>query len=680
MANSRETLTFLITEKTDMDIAQASAYVSKIIEDIDEKSVEDFLKGMVRAVGRSDIGKFDAVGLNNIVQEIISKQNVHTKQQIATSERETKEKQEREDNFVKEYIEASQEKPAKDTAENQNTFEDYENTISNIPDKYRKVNEQELNKIKAELSAIMQNAEPEVIDAAARAVELSRRCENLKNDTTNTKSPEEKRKETEALIIEADARDIFGEEKPSKEKYQILQRAAAKDIEQAEKEENTLEKRNMSATEASIRRRIERIQSMIKDYEKLLQDKPDDMNYRKELLLLRAKLRLHEKGLEQYREGKESKEGFLDPKKTVKNSAGRKKEIESQINESIAITEELTAEFKAETDPEKKEAIRIRLIKEHINLRNYRKRMEFETVYGQALDKHLIYDMQVMENKGGFNEKKSIESFEKKYRNDREEQERIKKLREELKSPGITPEERMSTLVRMANAQEAVFEKMELLGFSKDHAMNILQKCEPLTAEEWLEVEEHRIKNKSKTSDTLKKAQLQSVQVVRESLDRFEDDIKTLQEKGYTDKEIILFLSTMQNVRAERESFLGVKTRVGIAKEDFVRRMTTKAKDAPYGKKVIQMASEFASLYEGREEDLITLSVSEYGAVTQCISSQREMLLEKSKANQLANITRGVSQQELGAVTAEIKETETRLNSPGIDRNETQTPGEIEVE
>ncbi len=517
---------------------------------------------MLKKISKSGSLKLDGGSLNEIVQEVASSSKVYTKQRIIADKTRRVESQNKEIEALKHTLEESINKPEDEfspqrIAASYNEFSKY---IGNIPKEFLKKDNNVIEENMKKYAKKMPEAKPETINILALAEYRAKQEEDflkaLEANPENKKDPKRRKFMKPTLKGYNRAIDLLGIDNVNKSDFAIFFKETKREIEEEEKKgESQDPKKNYDTTEAWIISQTTFISRMIKDYELLVKNNPDEKHYKESLDRLKKQLQRHQEALEVYKshkgkekEGQEDNE-YLDSNQGIKNTKGRVKDLKNKLLDCTRRKEALKEELEAETDPDKKYKLRKEYIKINNQERGIRNKIGFENVYGKELDSDILEQRKRAQNGEQFDIDIAISNYKMRIASDTEERQNIQELRAMLNNPQITAQKRMDILLGIYNIEKDIMRKINILGSGVDHEMKRLQKDGVLSTSEILELEEYKIRSDATLSNEEKERKLGEIRVISGSINHFQDTVKKLESKGYSNKDIGSFLASIQGAR-----------------------------------------------------------------------------------------------------------------------------------
>ena len=674
MASSRETLVFLITEKTDMDIAQANAYISNITANIEENSLEDFIKGMVRAVGRSDIDKIDAVSLDNMVQSITASTTIHTKQQVEAKKEQREEKriddsEQLKQTFNRIYENDNKENKALKDMSDEEVYADYKNSMDTIK-KY--IPKELLMPDTSKIEKLVNEYKEEHPDWS----------ETSTYHIAETQEEIERTKEIEAELVSRgipinEAKKYCSRYKADRllSKYYFKDRPTTKDFVEVckivdridEKHKDKVPQTPEDEIKLELQKKLELVNGLIKMWESQLEDDPTNVIIHSRLRRSRIdKTELQDSILDLGHDVEKDK--YLDKDKTIKSTYQRRSEINKKIDELKAQKASKIAERDKENDPIKRNKIEKELISIQGEINVYRGKLMFETVHGRTLDG--VLESALEEGPLSPQEAKHLTS---QYKLMRIESEKngisyyLGQYRSALENPDITKEQRIDILKEIQRYEnEEISTGLSVLGLPRQASSNLLQRLGSLTTKEYYELKKYELENALKDRSNINKFAIKELERKYKNAQKFGNTIAELQEKGYTKREICLLLDAINKTRENRNvREIAQNDRSSI--EDYLKKAF--AGIAPKDSRRVVVTDFIESfMKDGDERALKQVVLYKDTMVYKKIAEERvRVTSEKSKAQKsegrdasgsLKKITSSVSQAEMRDVSNGLRMSE----------------------
>ena len=675
MANIREELVNLIVEKTDMDEAQATSYISDAVKDIDDASIKVFYEEMLKKISKSGSLKLDGGSLNEIVQEVASSSKVYTKQRVILEKTRRVESQNKEIESLKNTLDESINKPEDEFSQQKiaASYNEFTKYIGNIPKEFLKKDFKKIEENVNKYSKLMPEAKPETINILALAEYRAKQEEDflkaLEANPENKKDPKKQKFEKMSYRVYTSAIDLLGIDNVNKSDFAIFSKETKREIEEEEKKgESQDPKKNYDTTEAWIISQTTFISRMIKDYELLVKNNPDEKHYKESLDRLKKQLQRHQEALEVYKshKGKEKEDQedneYLDSNQGIKNTKGRVKDLKNKLLDCTRRKEALKEELEAETDPDKKYKLRKEYIKINNQERGIRNKIGFENVYGKELDSDILEQRKRAQNGEEFDMDIAILNYKEKLTQHTEERQNIQELRAMLNNPQITAQKRMDILLGIYNIEKDIMSKINILGSGVDHEMNRLQRDGVLTHDEIMEVEAYKIRNDATLSDEDKEKRLNGIKTISGSIDHLQDTVKKLESKGYSNKDIGDLLATIQGARTTMD-FNSQKVFKGYTTLDLLKGTIFNNNGLP--KEIVQ---DFFAEYD--ENEALLLMKSKNLAIIQALSEQTKghkslAIIEKQQA-QRNGLIRSAQKTSIVSMRQEESSLVYMMNNPQI--------------
>lgn len=575
MASSREQLIYLITEKTDMDEAQAISYISEVTKDLDRTSIEAFFKDMVRTLGEESAQKLDGVALNVIVNDVKALNNVKT-QSVVQEEKEAakQDKAKREEeinaniNRAKEVIKKQKEPVVEDNSINEiETDVDDLNTF--LPKDWQKG---DLTRMISNMQEFKEKygLDEKIAYTVASTIEKYNAYDDVCDEIDRRYPPEEASKKKSSAWLACRMEDLDEETKSDPEAMRAITEAGKmgqkwyeKVREEIRREEAANEPINSRETKKNIGiiqieiRTLEREKSNL---EAVLQRNPNNEIARNRIDFLNGRISELQTSIkamenETHRDENTSKKNrdTIDCPNGVRieKTSFRRQAIDIQIQHISAKIEEKKQQLLAAKKPRKRALIAADLTKLGNELNKLRNDSQFEAAYGTKLDEYFE------DNKDGIITPFDKKKFEVKFKDlmyekkSKEFKESIAKLRERLNDPTITQEEKMMIMNQMYTTESSAVQfDFKTLGTDPSDAYQNLknERIPILSVTEMYETEKANIEASS-VDNKIKTNQLNALELRMQRASDFSSCLDDLAKKGYSGKEIYDFIRMFSEIK-----------------------------------------------------------------------------------------------------------------------------------